>query len=158
MLIRPLVDRDVPAVLALNEASVWALSPLDAEGLARHLAAAEHAVVYEVDATVAAFAIAYGPHATYDSLNYGWHHERFDDFMYLDRIAVSQDFRRRGIATALYDDIEQHAVPHGRMVCEVNSDPPNVESLAFHERRGYREIGHLTQADRHTTVMMEKPL
>ncbi len=39
-----------------------------------------------------------------------------------------------GIATALYDEMEQRATPHGRMVCEINSDPPNVESLAFHER------------------------
>lgn len=158
MLIRPLSNEDVPAVLALNEASVQALSPLDSEGLTRHRAAAEHVVVCEVEQTVAAFAIAYGPHAAYGSLNYAWHGERFDDFVYLDRIAVSHDFRRRGIATALYDDIERHAVPHGRMVCEVNSDPPNVESLAFHRRRGYREIGHLTQTDGHTTVMLEKPL
>ena len=44
------------------------------------------------------------------------------------------------------------------MVCEVNSEPPNVESLAFHEARGYREVGHLRQADGHEVVMLEKPL
>lgn len=44
------------------------------------------------------------------------------------------------------------------MVCEVNSSPPNVESLAFHKSRGYREIGHLTQEDGHQTVLLEKPL
>ncbi|MGI8993019.1 MAG: GNAT family N-acetyltransferase [Nocardioidaceae bacterium] len=158
MLIRPMADQDVAAVLALNEASVWALSPLDAARLSRHRAAAEHTVVCEVDTTVAAFAVAYGPGAAYDSVNYAWHTERFDDFVYLDRIAVSTQFRRRGIASAVYDEMEQHATTHGRMVCEVNSDPPNVESIAFHARRGYREIGHLTQTDGHTTVMLEKPL
>ncbi len=158
MLIRPMTDQDVQAVLALNEASVHALSPLDEEGLARHRIAAEHTVVCDVDMVVAAFALAYGPGAAYDSVNYSWHVERFADFVYLDRIAVSSDYRRRGIATALYDEIEGYAAPRSRMVCEVNSDPPNVESLAFHARRGYREVGHLLQADGHTTVMLEKPL
>jgi len=54
--------------------------------------------------------------------------------------------------------MESHAAAHGRMVCEVNSEPPNVESLAFHAARGYREVGHLTQADGHQTVMLEKAL
>ena len=68
------------------------------------------------------------------------------------------DFRRRGLASALYDAMESHAKAHERMVCEVNSEPPNVESLAFHAARGYREVGHLTQADGHQTVMLEKAL
>jgi hypothetical protein len=50
------------------------------------------------------------------------------------------------------------AARHGRMVCEVNSEPPNIESLAFHRNRGYVEIGELTQADGHRVVMMEKSL
>ena len=158
MKIRPLEDADVPAVIALNHEAASALSPLDYEGLSRHRAEAAHVVVCEVDDTVAAFAVAYAPGATYESINYGWHAARFDDFLYLDRIAVGGDFRRRGIATLLYDDLEARAAPRGRMVCEVNSEPPNVESLAFHRHRGYRDIGHLAQTDGHETVMMEKPL
>lgn len=158
MLIRPIADGDIGAVLALNEESVWALSPLDAERLTRHRAEAAHLLVAELDGQVAAFAIAYAPGSSYDSINYAWHGERFEDSLYLDRIAVSPDFRRRGVATALYDEIEHRAKEHGRMVCEVNSHPPNVESLAFHVNRGYREIGHLTQLDGHETVMLEKPL
>ncbi len=158
MLLRPLSDDDVPDVLALNEEFVWALSPLDAEGLAAHRARAAVTLVAELEGRFAGFAIAYEPGAAYDSINYAWHTERFDDFLYLDRIAISPNFRRRGLATALYDDIEDYAREHGRMVCEVNSDPPNVQSLAFHEARGYREVGHLMQSDGHETVMLEKPL
>ncbi len=158
MLIRPVDDGDVGAVLALNEESVWALSPLDGAGLAVHRTQAAYVLVVEVDAAVAAFAIAYAPGATYDSINYAWHGARFDDFLYLDRIAVSSTFRRRGIASALYDEIEAHAKEHGRMVCEVNSNPPNLESLAFHAARGYVELGHLVQLDGHETVMLEKVL
>jgi len=158
MRIRPVVGDDLDTVLALNQESVWALSPLSADQLAERLDHVTHALVCEIDDEVAAFAFAYQPGAPYDSVNYRWHGERFDDFLYLDRIAVGHRFRRRGLASSLYDELEDRARAHGRMVCEVNSDPPNVESLAFHSARGYREVGHLAQADGHVTVMMEKPL
>ena len=158
MEIRDLHDDDTAAVLALNEEFVWALSPLDEAGLAAHRAEAAYTLVAELDQQVAGFAIAYEPGTSYGSINYAWHAERFDDFLYLDRVAVSTAFRRRGVASALYDEMEKQAKAHGRMVCEVNSEPPNVESLAFHAARGYREIGHLVQLDGHQTVMLEKPL
>jgi predicted GNAT superfamily acetyltransferase len=153
-----MTDADEQAVLRLNEESVQALSPLDAVGLRRHRAHAEWTLVCEADGQVAAFTIAYAPGAPYESVNYAWHSGHFDDFVYLDRIAVDPSFRRRGIAGALYDKVEAAAAAHGRMVCEVNSDPPNVESLAFHDRRGYREVGRLVQPDGHEVVLLEKPL
>lgn len=153
-----MTDDDVPAVLRLNHESVWALSELDADKLAAYRPAAALALVCEVDGEVAAFTIAYSPGASYDSINYQWHADRFDDFVYLDRIAVDAGYRRRGIAGALYDVVEAAAQPHGRMVCEIYSEPPNEGSLAFHAARGYREIGHLLQANGHECVMLEKPL
>ncbi len=158
MLIRPIDDGDIQAVLALNDESVWALSPLDEAGLVTHRDLAAYVLVVELDAAVAGFAIAYAPGTAYESINYAWHGDRFDDFLYLDRIAVSSAFRRRGIASALYDELESSAKEHGRMVCEVNSDPPNLESLAFHANRGYVEVGYLVQLDGHETVMLEKVL
>lgn len=158
MEIRPITDDDVDAVLRLNHESVWALSALEADKLAAYRQAAAHALVCEVDGAVAAFTIAYAPGAAYDSINYRWHAGRFGDFVYLDRIAVDPTFRRRGIAGALYDVVEAAAVPHGRMVCEVYSDPPNEGSLAFHAARGYRDVGHLLQSDGKECVMLEKPL
>ena len=158
MEIRPLTDVDIPAALSLNEDSVLDLSPLTAADLERYRSMTDHVLVCEADGEVAAFTIAFPPGTAYGSLNYAWHAERFPDFLYLDRIAVGEGFRRRGIASLLYDHVEALAVPHGRMVCEVNSDPPNVASLAFHAARGYREVGHLRQQDGHETVMLAKPL
>jgi predicted GNAT superfamily acetyltransferase len=156
--IRAIEDRDEAEVLAINAEAVWATSPMDAESLQRARTEAAHVLVAELDGHVAGFAIAYAPGSAYGSINYAWHADRFDDFLYLDRIVISPAFRRRGIASAMYDEMEARAKEHGRMVCEVNSEPPNVESLAFHAVRGYRELGQLTQADGHQTVMLEKPL
>jgi predicted GNAT superfamily acetyltransferase len=153
-----MTDADVDAVLALNEESVEALVPMAVADLARFRSLTSHTMVCDVEGEVAAFAIAYAPGTAYDSVNYRWHAERFDDFLYLDRIAVSTLYRRRGIATALYDAMEDVARERGRMVCEIYSDPPNDVSIAFHTSRGYREVGHLRLADGHEVVMMEKPL
>jgi len=156
--IRTLTDADVEAVLALNEESVLSLAPMDATDLARFRGLTEHLLVCEVDGVVAAFAIAYAPGSAYDSINYLWHTDRFEDFLYLDRIAVSTAYRRRGIAGALYDAMESIAADHSRMVCEIYSNPRNDVSIAFHESRGYREVGHLMQTNGKETVMMEKAL
>jgi uncharacterized protein len=157
-MIRPMVDADAESVLTLNEESVKALSPMSLADLARHRRRAAHALVAEVDNQVVGFAFAYAPGSPYESLNYRWYSQRFGDFLYLDRIAVDANRRRQGIGAALYDDLEAHATQHGRMVCEVNCDPPNEESLAFHARRGYRTIGRLRQEDGHETVLLEKVL
>lgn len=153
-----MTDDDIESVLRLNADSVWALSPLDDEGLRDQRASAAFALVCEIEGEVAAFALAYAPGTSYGSINYAWHSSRFDDFVYLDRIAVDPAFRRRGIAGAIYDAVEAGARVRGRLVCEVYSDPPNVASLAFHASRGYREVGHLTQPNGHVTVMLERPL
>jgi predicted GNAT superfamily acetyltransferase len=36
------------------------------------------------------------------------------------------------------------AAGHDRVVCEVNVDPPNPTSRAFHLRMGFGEVGHAT--------------
>jgi uncharacterized protein len=158
VLIRPMTNADVEAVLALNEESVEALVPMAEADLVKFRGMTSHTLVCETDGVVAAFAIAYAPGTAYDSVNYLWHADRFDDFLYLDRIAVSTAHRRRGIATALYDAMEDVARQHGRMVCEIYSDPPNDVSIAFHTSRGYREVGRLRLSNGHEVVMMEKPL
>jgi predicted GNAT superfamily acetyltransferase len=153
-----MTDADAEAVLELNEESVAALAPMAPADLVRFRRLTSDLLVCELDELVAGFAIAYPPGTAYDSVNYLWHGDRFADFLYLDRIAVSAAMRRRGIATALYDAMEDAARPRGRMVCEIYSDPPNTVSIAFHLARGYREIGFLDQPNGHRAVMMEKPL
>jgi uncharacterized protein len=140
--LRPITEADVPAVLALNHRFVDVLSPLDAERLLWLVGLADHADVVEVNDRVVGFVLTMAPGAAYDSENYRWHAERYDDaFYYLDRIVIAEEMRRRGLAAFVYDAMEEIAHGFGRMALEVNVDPPNVESLAFHEHRGYLEVG-----------------
>jgi uncharacterized protein len=156
--LRPITEADVPAVLALNHGFVDLLSPLDAERLLWLVGLADHADVVEVDDRVAGFVLTMAPGAAYDSENYRWHAERYDDaFYYLDRIVIADEMRRRGLAGFVYDAMEDAARPFGRMTLEVNVDPPNLGSLAFHERRGYVEVGRLGEPG-HVVGLMAKEL
>lgn len=158
MAVREFARADWPAVLALNEASVRELSPLDETRLQYILELAHAALVVEREGEVAAFALAIAPGTPYDSANYRWFAERYERFLYLDRIAVGAAHRRHGLAALLYDAMEDAARPFGQMVCDVNVRPRNDASLGFHAARGYQDIGRLEHGDVKTVALMRKEL
>lgn len=156
--LRPISEADVPAVLGLNHRHVELLSPLDAERLLWLVGVADHADVVDLDERVVGFVVTMAPGSDYDSDNYGWFASRYgESFYYLDRIVVAEEMRRRGLAAFVYDAMEKVAQSFGRMTLEVNVDPPNLGSLAFHERRGYREVGRRGDPG-HVVGLMAKEL
>jgi predicted GNAT superfamily acetyltransferase len=112
----------------------------------------------EHEGEIVAFALAIAPGTPYDSQNYRWFAARFERFLYLDRIVVADPFRRRGIATRLYDAIEIAVDSFDRMVCDVNILPPNQASLEFHAAREYREVGRLTYGSEKVVALLSKEL
>lgn len=157
-LLRPISPADVPAVLALNEVNVEVLAPMDAERLAELSAWAHRADMIQCDGEVAGFVLAFGPGTDYDSPNYRWFGDLYgQDFHYLDRIVLDDRFRRRGLGSAVYDQVEADATARGRLALEVNIEPPNEPSLAFHTGRGYQEVGRLGGPGK-TVALMAKDL
>ncbi len=151
----PALPTDVAAsdlvwIHALNKVHEVELSPLTPDGLKALVASATYARALEGGA----FLIGFDQNASYDSPNFIWHRDRFDRFLYIDRIAVSATHRRRGLAARLYDDIFTFATARNdeRVVCEVNSDPPNPASDAFHEALGFSVVGEAFLDDRGKTV------
>jgi len=92
---------------------------------------------------IAGFLLALGPDADYDSSNFLWFRERYESFLYIDRIVVDAAARGLGLGTLFYRDLERLARERGvpRLTCEVNLRPPNEGSLRFHERYGFEEVG-----------------
>jgi uncharacterized protein len=90
----------------------------------------------------AGFVIAMGPGTAYDSFNYRWFTERYPAFSYVDRIVVRPEARGRGVARALYEAVFADARAAGLpfVGCEVNVDPPNPVSDAFHARMGFAPL------------------
>jgi uncharacterized protein len=147
---------DWPQMLELNRASVQELSPLDEQRLAWILALAHWSRVVESNGELVAFAIAIAPGTSYDSENYRWFEHRYERFLYLDRIVVAANHRRRGLAGRLYDELERAVGELERVACEVNLQPPNPASLAFHSTRGYVELGRLGLASEKLVALLGK--
>ncbi len=142
--LRPLTDRDLDPVLALNHEHVDLLAPMDAARLALLRLLADRFDVVEVAGSFAGFVVTFAPGSAYDSQNYRWFADRYAErFYYLDRVVLAPEVRRRGVGAAVYDEVEAGAAAYGRMTLEVNRVPPNPPSLAFHARRGYVEVGRL---------------
>ncbi len=152
-LLRPVTDADFSDVLALNLRNVEMLAPMDERRLHELQPIADRCDVLEQDGRFAGFVMTFGPHTTYDSHNYRWFSSEYDDFYYLDRIVLHEDFRRQGLGTFVYDDLETVAAPHGRMVLEAHLH--NEGSLAFHRDRGYVNVGAIGE-DEHRLTLMEK--
>lgn len=127
-------------LLALNNAHAEELSWKSAEDLAALLASASH-VRAEPDGL--ALIVAFDETCIYDNANFAWLKQRFARFYYIDRVVVDAAARGRGLAKAMYAALETRARQEGRerLVCEINSVPPNPPSDAFHERLGFRPIG-----------------
>ncbi|MCE3290444.1 MAG: GCN5-related N-acetyltransferase [Caulobacter sp.] len=141
------------ALLALNNAHAVELSLLDAAGLERLVAAAFAARrIGLADALL----IAFDQDADYDSPNFLWFRERYGRFVYVDRVVTAAAARGRGLAGRLYRDLveQARAAGHARIVCEVNSDPPNPASEAFHRGFGFRPVGEARLANGKTVTYL----
>jgi predicted GNAT superfamily acetyltransferase len=149
---------DHAQVLALNQANVAALAPMDEARLLELDRIADRFDVIDVDGEFGGFVITFAPGSSYDSENYRWFAERHDkNFYYLDRIVLDDKHRRRGLGTFVYDELEHVARRYGRLALEVNLVPRNDISLAFHDRRGYVEVGRLGD-EAHLVSLKEKKL
>lgn len=157
-ILRRISERDHDLVLDLNQRNVEALAPMDRARLLELDQIADRFDVVDVDGEFGGFVVTFAPGTAYDSENYRWFTERYADrFYYLDRIVLSDRFRRRGLGTFVYDEVERVAAPYERLTLEVNLVPPNDVSLAFHGARGYLEVGTLGD-DEHLVSLMEKKL
>lgn len=158
VLLRDIADLDVPLVLDLNERNVELLAPLDAARLDQLSTWAHRAQVIEVAGEPAGFVITIPAGTDYDSPNYRWFSALYgSSFHYLDRIVFEDRFRRRGLGSVVYDMIEADAATAGRLALEVNAEPPNPASLAFHAARGFAEVGRIGGPGK-TVAMLAKDL
>jgi predicted GNAT superfamily acetyltransferase len=151
-----LAGADGAALLALNNAHAVELSWLEPERLA-HLVA--EAFVARRVGVADALLLTFDQAADYDSPNFLWFRERYDAFVYVDRVVVADGARSRGLARRLYDDLfaAARAAGHERIVCEVNADPPNPASDAFHAALGFVPVGTAAiQGGKKTVTYLER--
>jgi len=113
--------------------------------------------VAEPEGQTAGFLIAFDPQADYNSLNFQWFKKRYKNFVYIDRIVVAPDSRRKGIAFLLYQNLEHFAAQRNMpiMACEYNLRPKNEISRQFHQKYGFNEVGTQKTENGKKTVSLQ---
>jgi uncharacterized protein len=138
--------------LLLNNTHAKETSELDLAHLNKLLDMAYYA--RGIDQGETAFLIALDHTAPYQNPNFAWFKNTYQSFIYIDRIIVAESARGRGIARLLYEDLfaTAHRTAIPRIVCEVNSDPPNPASDAFHLTMGFEKVGQAVHYNGAKTV------
>ena len=90
-----------------------------------------------------ALLLVFDQDAAIEGPNFAWYKARHARFLYIDRVVVAPAGRGRGIARRLYETAFAAGAAAGFdfIGCEVNLEPPNPASDAFHARLGFGEVG-----------------
>ncbi len=146
-------DGDVEALLSINNANSPHVNALSGDALRDLLELSRWTrVVDDAEGPVAFLLGLHGPGLSYPSENYRWFSDQYEEFLYVDRVAVAERAQGKGIGTRLYHAFIDHARAVGiDTVCaEVNLRPPNPGSVRFHERFGFTSLGE--QETKNATV------
>lgn len=151
---------ELESILMLNQSEVPNVGPLDMPSLQKLVGAAYQTIIAEVDNEVAGFVITMIPGSDYQSENYLWFEQRYDQHLYVDRIAVSGQHRGLGIGKGLYQTIAEPESARERITCEVNLEPANPVSMAFHQRLGFELVGEQSFTDKYVqrVAMLAMPI
>ena len=134
------------ALLAINNTFAAETSHLEPEDWQALLVRARFAFAAPPDK---AFLLAFDQKPADLSPNFDWFAARLADFVYIDRVVVAAAAHGQGLGKALYERLFDEARVAGfrRITCEVNLDPPNPGSLAFHDRMGFVAMGETMLAN-----------
>ncbi len=144
--IRPLRPDDLGRVLEINQANTPEVGSIDSERLAFIYDEAAIRLGTAIGVQLVGFTLVLAPGSKYDSVNYRWFQSNQSDCWYLDRVAITAEYRRRGLGARLYRRVfeELEETPARSLGLEVNVDPPNPASMAFHERLGFDLLAQQT--------------
>jgi uncharacterized protein len=151
---------EFPEILRINAESSPGVTRLTGSDITSLTGTGALAWVAVADRKVAGYLIAFLSSASYDGEEFIWFSKQMRDFVYIDQLALARSYRRRGIGRALYTALERWAVGLScrSLSCEVNINPPNPVSLAFHASYGFAEISRMHTADGRHVALLKKEL
>jgi predicted GNAT superfamily acetyltransferase len=161
-IVRNIEITDVVRVLEINNANTPGVSELTLSELETDIKNCLHALAIDNEhGEVCAFCITFAPDAPDAGANHQWFADRFESFVYLDRIAIDPTYQNLGLGVLLYQSVEQQMIAsaqHSLLCCEVNLEPPNPGSLRFHHRIGFTEVGQHSPQQNYVVSMLSKNL
>jgi len=159
--LREVTISDLEKIRTINEEAIPAVNTVSLDEFKWFL---KRSIYFKVslneDEQVCGFLLVLPTGLEYESLNYKWFSDKFSDFAYIDRIAVKDEFRGKGIGKSLYVDLEKSVMKDiKRIACEFNIKPPNLVSKKFHEGLAYKRVGtQLTENETKEVSLMIKEI
>lgn len=159
--IRKLTSQDYSDVLSLNGEAQPHVAQLDEAELKRLHAISQSHLVAEQQDCIVGYLLAFARGDAYDGEEFNALSELTpQSFVYIDQVATLSSLRRAGVARSLYSALETSATANGTrlLCCEVNTSPRNPDSLSFHRRLDFREVGALVAGDGRGVALLQKQL
>ena len=160
--VRNIEITDLARVLEINNANTPGVSELTMSELHTDFKNSLHALAIDNEhGEVCAFCITFAQDAPDGGDNHRWFVERYESFVYLDRIAIDPNHQNRGLGALLYQAVEHKmlgSVEHSLLCCEVNLVPPNPGSLRFHQRIGFTEVGQHSPQQGYVVALLQKSI
>ena len=153
--LRPATADDVLQLAQLNNSAVPAVPLVSDAEMAELLVQANWSLVAERDGQVLGMVMCFGTGEDYSSENYRYFEQNYSSHFYIDRIVIDESARGEGLGAILYGEVFAEAARRGAQVvtCEVNLEPPNPASIAFHHRMGFEDVS--TQATKGGSVVVQ---
>lgn len=155
MTLRTLHLGDVPTLWRINEEGLPGVGKVSETEIADLLSLADLPLGAFDGSDLVGFVLCLLPGTRYASPNYAWFNQRYDHFLYVDRIAISQLHRNRKIGSLLYASVIENADKRRwPIAAEVSLNPPNAGSMRFHQRHGFNEVGTLHHEKQSVTMLL----
>jgi len=144
---------DVSTMWEINEQGLPGTGKVTEKEISHLMEISEVCIGAFHEESLVGFVICLLPKRNYGSSNYSWFNERYEKFIYVDRIAVDTQFRDRGIGSKLYQRVIQYSNENSiPITAEVSLDPPNPGSDRFHIRHSFNSVGEFHQENKSVTM------
>ena len=155
MIIRELGTQDITMIWKINEEGLPGTGKVSEDEIEKLLNYSELSLGAFDENELLGVVICLLPRTEYGSLNYDWFNKNYHDFLYVDRVAVTKNSRNQRIGSLLYEKVIAYAKELGfPIAAEVSLKPPNPDSIRFHKRHGFTEVGVLHHEEKSVTMML----
>ena len=143
-LIRKATLQDLQRITEISNAEQNWVGLADKSFFEKYLDTIPFFLAIESQDKLAGFLMGMDEKTDYDSKNFIWFKVKVGKFYYVDRVVVAPEMKRKGLASQLYNHLitSTKDVP---ITAEVKVYPEeNTESIPFHEKFGFEEIGRFS--------------
>ena len=150
--------KEIELLYEINQQNIPELGSLDsADHLESLMKISLKTIVLKYENKIIGFCLLFNEGSSYDSPNYKYFNNKYDKFIYVDRVVVASDFTAKGGGTLMYQDVFNFAKKNKLTVCcEVNEEPVNEVSLKFHKKLDFIKVDEKVYAKK-KVAFLEKP-